>query len=593
MEFSNVLVWVKYEMDESVQVSVPSGYTVSDLKVSIKSQLSPLSEYGINVIHLCNPEGEEGTDYDPNDQVSDIIRSGVGVTSMRPIRIRTTQRVTATVTGTARAEGPAVLKDGLPRLSPEISYSFPYIPKPAEHLPCDRVIKSMWLLDIGEHITEYRRNRVLNGEPLLCYRNESDIVFYVRVFLLDIIAAMKLNVYVRTRISVTQIRPDICVLSVAKHLIGVVEVKKPGENILLQPTVMGDLFDEMLLVEGFYRMGPVCGILTSAEEWMVAWFPGDSTCFTDGKWLYSSETFSTPRITSPDSGKKTDDASPPGGTPSQLKGLDHAINPFQDDDFGLADITDNDDMDLVEEVERKLHTTRVYNIHSESEVTLQVVCTALSAMASAYLHHRPGLSQCLFKFHKDITSITWHPTSYEAVLNRVNFNRFPPHCTRCLIALEDLGRGSTCKSWLAVTTSAKHSAVCVLKFEYEADAMSMILRTELKNWKLLYPEFASMTAVEVWSGSEALKMPYFGSIPETEREKFREPIRRLLSTKFGKKYVHPNVRWRSIGKYTNNDGERVPVLYDLHNVREYNEERDFDWIDAAILKLYPILGPLT
>ena len=57
---------------------------------------------------------------------------------------------------------------------------------------------------------------------------------------------------------------------------GVVEVKKPGYNVLLQPTVQGELMDQMLLVEGFYGMGPVIGILTTAEEWLVSWFPVDS-----------------------------------------------------------------------------------------------------------------------------------------------------------------------------------------------------------------------------------------------------------------------------------------------------------------------------
>ena len=60
------------------------------------------------------------------------------------------------------------------------------------------------------------------------------------------------------------------------YLVGVVEVKKPGRNVLLEPTVLGELLDQMLLVEGFYGMGPVIGILTTAEEWTVSWFPVDT-----------------------------------------------------------------------------------------------------------------------------------------------------------------------------------------------------------------------------------------------------------------------------------------------------------------------------
>jgi len=57
------------------------------------------------------------------------------------------------------------------------------------------------------------------------------------------------------------------------------EVKKPGKDILTANTVMGELLDQMLLVEGFYRIGPVVGILTSGAEWMVAWLPEDADVF--------------------------------------------------------------------------------------------------------------------------------------------------------------------------------------------------------------------------------------------------------------------------------------------------------------------------
>lgn len=56
----------------------------------------------------------------------------------------------------------------------------------------------------------------------------------------------------------------------------VVEVKKPRRNVLLEPTVLGEILDQMLLVEGFYGMGPVIGILTTAEEWILSWFPVDT-----------------------------------------------------------------------------------------------------------------------------------------------------------------------------------------------------------------------------------------------------------------------------------------------------------------------------
>ena len=56
--------------------------------------------------------------------------------------------------------------------------------------------------------------------------------------------------------------------------------------------------------------------------------------------------------------------------------------------------------------------------------------------------------------------------------------------------------------------------------------------------------------------------------------------------KFGEKCVHPDVRWRNIGRYKNECGDTVPVLYDLHGVQEYNSDKHSGWIDTAMSKLY-------
>lgn len=37
-----------------------------------------------------------------------------------------------------------------------------------------------------------------------------------------------------------------------------------------------ELLNQMVLVKRFYGMGPVIGILTTAEEWIVSWFLVDS-----------------------------------------------------------------------------------------------------------------------------------------------------------------------------------------------------------------------------------------------------------------------------------------------------------------------------
>jgi hypothetical protein len=211
-------------------------------------------------------------------------------------------------------------------------------------------------------------------------------------------------------------------------------------------------------------------------------------------------------------------------------------------------------------------------------------------MAKAHLHHYPCVSQCLFKFHRNDTLITWHPASHDSVHGCVNFDQFPRRNTSTLIALEDLGRGATGHAWLCVTTSSPHSAVCVLKFSNTPESWGS-LENECDNWRLIYPEFSGMTSLHKWSGSEALMMSHCAPIPPSERDDFRDAIKDLLLERFGEKYVHPDVAWRNIGQYKRLvDGERmgvVPVVFDLCDVREYVIDQDAGWIACAMNKLYP------
>jgi hypothetical protein len=112
--------------------------------------------------------------------------------------------------------------------------------------------------------------RIPIGQEKLVYATETDIVFLLGHYLSDIIRGMNLKFKFLHDLGIKHICPDICILTFGNRLVGVVEVKKPGENILLQPTVLGELLDQLLLVEGFYSSGPVIGILTTLEEWIFA-----------------------------------------------------------------------------------------------------------------------------------------------------------------------------------------------------------------------------------------------------------------------------------------------------------------------------------
>ena len=465
--------------------------------------------------------------------------------------------------------------------------SSPSVPSENQHAQCIRqVLPFPFVTSVPENIldgtnTSWKsaRDDQTEGAKYVQYATEADIVFMVRTFLTDILFAMKLRLDFNAEISIKQIRPDLCVLLNGMYLVGVVEVKKPGRNVLLEPTVLGELLDQMLLVEGFYGMGPVIGILTTAEEWTVSWFPVDTDTLGCGIDERHEASFLTPLKPT----VATRDYSPPGGTPSQKSGKIHTLEDIEDIP---VDNGDDDNSELSQQMERLLCTTDVLNIHSDPNRVIQLLCNAFQLMASSHAHHRANLSRCLLKFHKGSSAVTFHPMSHEVLYPMVDFDKFPSKNVKTLVALEDLGRGSTGKAWLCVTVTKPRSAVCVLKFDNKHEN-SEILTKEKEMWNFLYPELSGMIKLERWSGADALVMPHFTTVLENERRGYADKIFEVLTAKFqDKRKVHNDVRWRNIGKYRSKCGEVVLVIYDLHGVVDYDDSAHNDWIEKSMQSLY-------
>jgi len=86
-------------------------------------------------------------------------------------------------------------------------------------------------------------------------------VHVVRTYIDAVIRALGLPLEIQAEVGIKSIRPDIMVICVGLWLVGVVEVKKHGRtaefvNALEHRRVLGELFDQLLLVEGFYCCGP-------------------------------------------------------------------------------------------------------------------------------------------------------------------------------------------------------------------------------------------------------------------------------------------------------------------------------------------------
>lgn len=474
------------------------------------------------------------------------------------------------------------LKDGIPLLEENLSHSPPSVPSEKEHASCERNTIDLPFLPVVPETILNAPNSIWEsavvrsgGKKYRHYCSESDIAYIVRWFLESIMLALQLNLRFHAEVTIHRIKPDISILLMGRYMVGVVEVKKPGNNILLQPTVLGELLDQMLLVEGFYGNGPVIGILTTGEEWLVSWFPEDTASLSVADEPEASFTTPMEQSSSASSAKRS-------RTLSQQQGTIHVV----DEESVIPSDIDDSNAIIPEEMDRVLCATNVMNIHKDPILVLQNLCSALNLMSTVHLRHTNKLSRCLLKFHKDSVSVTFHPACYEDVYSMVDFDKFPSSNTKTLIALEDLGRGSTGKAWLCVTVTKLSSAVCVLKFDNKY-SLSENLRKEREMWHLLYPEFKSMVKLEKWSGSEALVMPHFSTVLKEDREKYQRELLAVLTKRFADRgKVHRDVHWRNIGTYRRKSGEVDIVLFDLLDVVDYKEEIHFDWIDKAMKSLF-------
>jgi hypothetical protein len=474
----------------------------------------------------------------------------------------------------------AKLEDGIPGMRENLTRSPPSVPTENEHASCSRNVEDLpYTATITDNILGAANTVWRSHRDCLIYGSEDDIAYFVRRYLEDILVALKLPLNFSSEVTIKQIRPDICVLLAGMYLVGVVEVKKPGGNVLLKPTVLGELLDQMLLVEGFYGMGPVIGILTTAEEWIVSWFPIDSATLVQLEVeKQSTAPLSTPLKSASNATSEAEDNSPPGSTPSQRSGTVHTLDIAGEISSGHGD----DNTEPSQHMERVLCTTDVVNIYKDPKRVLKLLCSAFQVMAKSNLHHRPKLSRCLLKFHKGIQTVTFHPVSHDEMHAEVDFDKFPNMNVKTLVALEDLGTGSTGRAWLCVTVTKK--AVCVLKFDNK-HANSNNLANEKEMWLVLYPEFSLMIKVELWSGADALVMPHFSTVLVSERKVYTDEVFAALTKIQAKGKVHRDVRWRNIGKYKSG-GSVVIVVYDLHDVVNYDDDAHSAWISDAMTALY-------
>ena len=86
---------------------------------------------------------------------------------------------------------------------------------------------------------------------------------------------MQLPLTFENKLTIKSIRSNVFVILFRKYFLGITKIYKPEKNILHQETVLEKLFDQMLLVEGFYGIETTIDILTTRNKWLILWFPED------------------------------------------------------------------------------------------------------------------------------------------------------------------------------------------------------------------------------------------------------------------------------------------------------------------------------
>lgn len=383
------------------------------------------------------------------------------------------------------------------------------------------------------------------------YGSECDVAMIVRNYLESFIEPLGIKVRICSEMGIQSIRSDVLVLSKDSVLVGVVEVKKPSATILEEATVIGELYDQMKLIQLFYQTGPAIGILTTGQQFIVCWFPEDHH-------LLSTEPQSV---------------------------LSSAVQSISSSSGGTSVIP-------VSDCDRRLYCTHTLDSCTDAVLLGQILATALVRMSSARHGHYAEESHHHIRFHLgSLKRVTWCPltvstrTELESLLSRIPIDRMPPAKIQSLLAVKDLGRGSNGKAWLA-TTDAK-SSVCVLKFHNSNDESA--LRREEHFWKILYPHLSRDVRVDLWSGEFALVMPRLLDIPDKARSSFKSSIGELLERIHSSGLWHNDVRWANIGYYCQPDSGdiKLPVLYDLIHIHEHDAEKCVNWVQKGMVGLFP------
>ncbi|KYQ93041.1 hypothetical protein DLAC_05650 [Tieghemostelium lacteum] len=120
--------------------------------------------------------------------------------------------------------------------------------------------------------TLWSMSKTYDDNQRLLYSTESDIQIFVKLCLHDIIFACDMRAHCTNELGITGLRPDIMVIQKNNGLpIGVVEVKKPGSNVMENERIHGQIFNFMTRLKEMYGQKNVYGIVSTYSQWRIYW----------------------------------------------------------------------------------------------------------------------------------------------------------------------------------------------------------------------------------------------------------------------------------------------------------------------------------
>jgi hypothetical protein len=369
--------------------------------------------------------------------------------------------------------------DVVSELNQAYSTSGSSVPSARDHAAATIEVRTIAFTRVPEQIILPSNSRCLRSlkDGNYSYCSESDIAKHVGNLIEDILEYLgRLGEFsVKSEVGTFSVRPDFYVImSSLGFPVGVIEVKKPGTDILKAPTVLGEVYDYLLALKNYFKIDHPFALLTSLKEWRVCWLPHSNDIASQEDELKSSRLNDAAAPSTPvrDVSSPPSNHSPEGLTPSKQRENAHQIQ-------GCDDVESFNNFEPAHD--REMCGTEV--LLATTVGTIRTIVSAVNKMLQAKQERfgflNQDLSQCTLMQLSE-SGLVW--THFKGELQ---WDRFPGNNCKKFVILEDLGHGAHGRVYLAC---ASNGAVCVIKFRTsQVDA-----EQECKNWKSIYSEFDSM-----------------------------------------------------------------------------------------------------